>query len=45
MRGTSGSSAAGGAGFLYVRKDIINEVEPVQFGYRSVEEHDMSDPG
>ena len=33
-----------GAGFLYVRKDLINEVDPMQFGYRSVEEHDIEQP-
>ena len=33
-----------GAGFLYVRKDLITEIEPVQFGYRSVEEHDLERP-
>ena len=33
-----------GAGFLYVRKDLIHDLEPVQFGYRSVEEHDMERP-
>ena len=33
-----------GAGFLYVREDLIPEIEPVQFGYRSVEEHDLERP-
>jgi len=33
-----------GAGFLYVKKDLITEIEPVQFGYRSVEEHDLERP-
>jgi len=33
-----------GAGFLYVKKDLITEIEPVQFGYRSVEEHDPERP-
>ena len=33
-----------GAGFLYVRGELIPEIEPVQFGYRSVEEHDMERP-
>jgi selenocysteine lyase/cysteine desulfurase len=33
-----------GAGFLYVREDLIPEIEPMQFGYRSVEEHDLERP-
>ncbi len=33
-----------GAGFLYVTKDLIPEIDPVQIGYRSVEEHDMERP-
>ena len=33
-----------GAGFLYVRKDIIPDLDPVQFGYRAVEEHDIEEP-
>ncbi len=33
-----------GAGFLYVREDLIPEIEPLQFGYRSVEEHDLERP-
>jgi len=33
-----------GAGFLYVKKDLITEIEPVQFGYRSVEKHDLERP-
>jgi selenocysteine lyase/cysteine desulfurase len=33
-----------GAGFLYVRKDLIPDLDPVQYGYRSVEEHDMARP-
>jgi selenocysteine lyase/cysteine desulfurase len=33
-----------GAGFLYVRGELIPEIEPVQFGYRSVEEHDIERP-
>jgi len=33
-----------GAGFLYVRRDLIPELDPVQYGYRAVEEHDMERP-
>lgn len=33
-----------GAGFLYVKKDLITDLDPVQFGYRSVEEHDPERP-
>jgi len=33
-----------GAGFLYVRKDLIPDIDPVQFGYRGVEEHNLDEP-
>ncbi|MGD0804498.1 MAG: aminotransferase class V-fold PLP-dependent enzyme, partial [Candidatus Bathyarchaeia archaeon] len=33
-----------GAGFLYVKEDLIPDLDPVQFGYRSVEEHDIERP-
>jgi selenocysteine lyase/cysteine desulfurase len=33
-----------GAGFLYIRKDLITELDPIQFGYRAVEEHDLDEP-
>ena len=33
-----------GAGFLYVNRELIPELEPVQFGYRAVEEHDLERP-
>jgi selenocysteine lyase/cysteine desulfurase len=33
-----------GAGFLYVKEELITDLAPVQFGYRSVEEHDLERP-
>jgi cysteine desulfurase/selenocysteine lyase len=33
-----------GAGFLYVSKENVAEIEPVQWGYRAVEEHDVEEP-
>ncbi len=33
-----------GAGFLYVKEELIPDLAPVQFGYRSVEEHDIERP-
>jgi len=33
-----------GAGFLYIKKEIIPELEPIQYGYRAVEKHDLEEP-
>ena len=33
-----------GAGFLYVKKEIIPNLEPTQYGYRAVEKHDIEEP-
>lgn len=33
-----------GAGFLYVKEELIPDLAPVQFGYRGVEEHDAERP-
>jgi cysteine desulfurase/selenocysteine lyase len=33
-----------GAGFLYVKKEIIPDLEPALYGYRAVEKHDLEEP-
>jgi len=33
-----------GAGFLYVKRSLITELTPAQWGYRAVEEHDPEEP-
>jgi len=33
-----------GAGFLYVRDDLIDSLRPEFFGYRAVEEHSLEEP-
>lgn len=33
-----------GAGFLYARESILGELEPMEVGYRAVQEHSFSEP-
>ncbi len=33
-----------GAGFLYARKEILGEINPVNYGYRAIKEHSLVKP-
>jgi len=33
-----------GAGFLYARKELVNNLKPNLFGYRAVEQHSLEEP-